>query len=123
MARVVHFEIQASDPEVLVSFYSTVFGWKISKWEGPLEYWVVGTGEGAGIDGGILRRRSDAPYLDAPVNGYVCTIGVASLDETQGAILDAGGTIAIERTEIPRIGLLAYFKDPDGNIFGVLQPR
>jgi uncharacterized protein len=122
MPRVVHFEIHASDPEVLVSFYSTVFGWKISKWEGPVEYWVVGTGEGPGIDGGILRRQGAAAYSGAPVNAYVCTIGVASLDQSQAAILNTGGSIAVERNEIPGIGLLAYFKDPDGNIFGVLQP-
>jgi uncharacterized protein len=122
MARVVHFEIHASDPEVLVSFYSTVFGWKISKWEGPVEYWIVGTGEGPGIDGGILRRQGAAAYPGAPVNAYVCTVSVASLDQTQAAILDTGGTIAVERDEIPGIGLFAYFNDPDGNMFGVLQP-
>ena len=122
MSRVVHFEIHAGDPEVASSFYSTVFGWKISKWDGPVEYWLVSTGEGPGIDGGIVPRRGGVPLVDAAVNAYVCTIGVASLDVTQAAILRTGGTVAVDRQEIPGVGLLAYFKDPDHNIFGVLQP-
>jgi predicted enzyme related to lactoylglutathione lyase len=122
MPRVVHFEIHAGDPEVASSFYSSVFGWKISKWDGPVEYWLVSTGEGPGIDGGIVPRRGGTPLGDAAVNAYVCTIGVASLDETQAAILRTGGTVAIDRQEIQGVGLLAYFKDPDGNSFGVLQP-
>ncbi|MGB8909543.1 MAG: VOC family protein [Candidatus Cybelea sp.] len=123
MPRVVHFEIHAGDPEVASSFYSSVFGWKISKWDGPTEYWLVSTGEGRGIDGGILLRRGGPPLDNAAVNAYVCTIGVDSLDETQAAILRYGGAVAVDRQEIPGIGVLAYFKDPDGNLFGVLQPN
>ena len=122
MARVVHFEIHAADPQAAVKFYSTIFGWKISKWEGPWEYWLVATGDGPGIDGGILRRMGAAPEPDAAVNGYVCTIGVVSLDETHAAILKNGGTVTLEKQEIPGVGVLAYFKDPEGNIFGALQP-
>ncbi|MGA9946352.1 MAG: VOC family protein [Candidatus Cybelea sp.] len=122
MPRVVHFEIHAGDPEVASSFYSSVFGWKISKWDGPTEYWLVSTGEGRGIDGGIAPRRGGTPLDNAAVNAYVCTIGVESFDDTQAAILRYGGTVAVDRQEIPSVGLLAYFKDPDGNIFGVLQP-
>jgi predicted enzyme related to lactoylglutathione lyase len=104
------------------SFYTSVFDWKITKWDGPVEYWLVSTGEGRGIDGGIVPRRGGGPLEGAAVNAYVCTIGVESLDEVQSAIFTNGGTVAVERQEIPGIGLLAYFKDPDGNIFGVLQP-
>jgi predicted enzyme related to lactoylglutathione lyase len=122
VARVVHFEIHAADPDAAAKFYSSVFGWKISKWEGSWEYWLVATGDGPGIDGGILRRAGAASKADAAVNAYVCTITVASLDDTHAAILNNGGTVALEKYEIPGIGLVAYFKDPDGNIFGVLQP-
>ncbi|HXO16997.1 MAG TPA: VOC family protein [Candidatus Dormibacteraeota bacterium] len=122
MARVVHFEIHAADPEAAAQFYSTVFGWKVTKWEGPIDYWLVSTGEGRGIDGGIVRRMGESAQPGAAVNAYVCTIGVDSLDETQSAIVANGGAIAVEKHEIPGVGLLAYFKDPDGNIFGMMQP-
>src|ERR1700729_1535600 len=122
MARVVHFEIHAADPEAAAQFYSTVFGWKVTKWEGPIDYWLVSTGEGRGIDGGIVRRMGESAQPGAAVNAYVCMIGVDSLDETQSAIVANGGAIAVEKHEIPGVGLLAYFKDPDGNIFGMMQP-
>jgi predicted enzyme related to lactoylglutathione lyase len=122
MPRVVHFEIHSADPDAPATFYSRVFGWKIVKWDGPVEYWVVQTGEGPGIDGGILRRQGDAPATGAAVNAYVCTISVESLDETLTSIIANGGDVAVAKHEIPGIGMLAYFKDPDGNIFGVLQP-
>jgi uncharacterized protein len=123
MARVNHFEIHSADPQVAAKFYTDVFGWKISKWDGPVDYWLVSTGEGPGIDGGIVRRQGPAPAGDAAVNGYVCTIVVESLDQTLDAIVGKGGTIAFDKHEIPSIGLLAYFKDLDGNIFGALQPQ
>jgi hypothetical protein len=123
MARVNHFEIHSADPQAAAKFYTDVFGWKISKWDGPMDYWLVSTGEGPGIDGGIVRRQGAAPDSNAAVNGYVCTIVVESLDQALTAIVGKGGTIAIDKQEIPGIGLLAYFKDLDGNIFGALQPQ
>ncbi len=88
-----------------------------------MDYWLVSTGEGPGIDGGIVPRRGAAPDSGAAVNGYVCTITVESLDQTLDAIVGKGGTIAFAKHEIPGVGLLAYFKDLDGNIFGALQPQ
>lgn len=37
MSRVIHFEIPADDPERSISFYEKVFGWRIEKWDGPIE--------------------------------------------------------------------------------------
>jgi len=38
MPRVVHFEIQADDPEKAIAFYRELLGWQFSKWDGPREY-------------------------------------------------------------------------------------
>ena len=56
MSRTVHFEIQASKPQALIDFYSTLFGWKFKQW-GENEYWLIDTGtRKPGIDGGLLPR-------------------------------------------------------------------
>jgi uncharacterized protein len=120
--RVNHFEIHATDPAITAGFYSAVFGWKISKWAGPVDYWLVSTGEGPGIDGGIVPRQGAAPVLGAAVNAFVCTTTVDSLEKTSAAVLENDGELVVPQREIPGVGLLAYFKDPDGNLFGVLQP-
>jgi predicted enzyme related to lactoylglutathione lyase len=121
MPRVVHFEIHADDPQRAVTFYQDIFGWQINKWEGPEDYWLVTTGPDnePGINGAILRRRG-------PVNGdaviaYVCTIDVPSVDDVTAKITALGGTIALPKMAVPQVGWLAYGKDTEGNIFGVLQ--
>ncbi|MFY9638587.1 MAG: VOC family protein, partial [Methanobacterium sp.] len=50
------FEIPADDPGRAAKFYENVFGWKVEKWEGPFDYWLVTTGEAEepGIDGAIM---------------------------------------------------------------------
>ncbi len=56
MPKVVHFEIPADNPQRAVKFYQKVFNWKIEKWQGPMDYWFVTTGEDKelGINGAII---------------------------------------------------------------------
>lgn len=124
MKRVVHFEIQAEDPHRAVKFYADVFGWEIKQW-GDNPYWMVVTGkeqgEWGGINGGILARRGPPPEEGAGVNGYVCTIDVSSIDETTQAIGIAGGKIVVPKNHMQGVGWIAYCKDTEGNIFGLIQ--
>jgi predicted enzyme related to lactoylglutathione lyase len=122
MPRVVHFEIHAEDPERACQFYRSLFGWEITKWDGPAEYWVVRTGpaEQRGIDGGLLRRHG---AIDGTaVIAYVCTVDVASLDDSLQRLANLGGTVALPKKPVPGIGWLAYARDTEGNIFGMMQP-
>jgi predicted enzyme related to lactoylglutathione lyase len=123
MARVVHFEIHAENPERAVKFYAAVFGWKFEKWGGPMEYWTICTGDPAarGIDGGLVRRRGPSPVEGQCVNSFVCTIDVTSVDATESAVKVNGGTVALPKMAVPTIGWLTYFKDTEGNIFGAMQ--
>lgn len=130
MNRVIHFEIHAADPDRAAKFYRDVFGWDINEWvvpgvEMPKEnrYWLVTTGskEDPGINGGILFRRGAAPAEGQAVNAYVCTIGVPSVDEYVAKAVAAGATIALPKMPIKSVGWLAYCKDPEGNIFGMMQ--
>jgi predicted enzyme related to lactoylglutathione lyase len=122
MRRVVHFEIHASDAQRAMEFYRNVFDWTITKWDGPIEYYLVSTGEGDGIDGAIVPRRGDSPATGAPVNAYVCTITVESLDGAIAKVEQARGAVVVPKNEIPGIGWLCYATDAEGNIFGMLQP-
>lgn len=125
MSRPIHFEIHADNPERAAKFYEQLFGWSITKWSGPIEYWIVVTGpeSAPGINGGMVRRNGAAPAEMAAVNGYVCTIGVANVDDLVSRIPAAGGQIAVPKMPVPGIGWLAYGKDTEGNIFGILQPE
>src|SRR5262245_34934162 len=123
MPRVVHFEIHAEDPERAVRFYTAVFGWEMTRWGGPHEYWLVKTGPDGhpGINGGLVRRHGPGPLDGQAVNAYACTIDVPSADEYAGKITAQGGTIVIPKMAIPGVGWLVYAKDTEGNIFGIIQ--
>jgi len=55
------------------------------------------------------------------VIAYICTIDVPSVDEVTAKITSHGGTTALPKMAVPQDGWLAYGKDSEGNIFGVLQ--
>jgi len=123
MSRLVHFEIHATDPERLVAYYTALFGWTMQKWAGPMDYWLISTGpaEKPGINGGLLRRHGEAPSANGPVSSFVSTIDVASAKASLEKAVELGGTLAVPVMPVPGIGWLCYAKDPDGNIFGMMQ--
>lgn len=116
MPRVTHFEIPADDPIRAVAFYEQVFGWEITKWEGPMEYWLISTGpeDEPGIDGGLAKRAT-------PETGTENTIGVDSVDDFVAKIESNGGKILRPKSAVPGVGWLAYCQDTEGNTFGIMQ--
>jgi predicted enzyme related to lactoylglutathione lyase len=123
MGRPVHFEIHATDPQQSRDFYEQVFGWAFQQW-GDQPYWMVFTGEEdqPGINGGMVPRQGGAPASEAAVNAFVVTVDVEDLDRTMEAALKLGGEVRLPRMPVPGVGWLAYLADPDGNLFGVMQP-
>jgi uncharacterized protein len=115
MPRPIYFEIPAEDPARSIAFYEKVFGWKFSKWETiPHPYWTISTGDGPGIDGGLmLRHHPDQPCVN--------TISVTDIDAAIATLDAAGAQCALPKMAVPTVGWLAYYKDPDGHIFGVMQ--
>lgn len=124
MPRPIHFEIHADDPERAVSFYDAVFGWRIAKWDGPVDYWLVTTGEEdePGINGAILRRMGGTPGDSDSVNAFVNTIQVESIERAEREIPAAGGEQVVPRQDLPGVGKVSYFRDTEGNVFGTLEP-
>lgn len=121
MTRAVHFEIQASNPQALIDFYGGLFGWSFNKWEGG-DYWMIHTGpdDKPGINGGLLPRRGPVPENMAAVNAFVITVDVEDIDAAIGKA-QSGGVVVVPKMAVPGIGWLAYVKDPDGNIFGMME--
>ena len=119
MPRVNHFEIYTANPEAVQPFYEDVFGWTFQKFEGgPIEYWLITTGpdDEPGINGGLTRPRT------GQMPGTLNTVAVGSLDATIKKIEERGGKICVPKMAISRVGWLAYAEDPDGNVFGIIQP-
>src|SRR5688572_18320083 len=109
MNRVIHFEIHAQDLVRASNFYTTVFGWQFAAWPGNADYMTIKTGEGVGIDGGMIKRKGE---IDGEaVIAYVCTIQVMDVGKTLENVTANGGAIAVGRQEVMGVGYLAYCKD------------
>ncbi len=116
MPRVIHFEISADDPKRAKKFYEKVFGWKIDKWEGPVDYWLINTGDRseAGIDGAIKKREK-------PHESTTNTISIPSIDEFMKKVEENGGKVLMPKQSIPGVGTHTYCQDTEGNIFGIIE--
>jgi len=127
---VVHFEIHASEPQRLIDFYSALLGWRFEQYAGA-PYWTIDTGSGSiredapgmGINGGLAQREGPPPAAGAPINGTTVVIGVRDTDEVVARALELGASEAVPVSEMEDIGRLAYLRDPDGNVFGVISDR
>ena len=116
MPRVIHFEFPVDDPDRAVDFYKNVFGWEINKWDGPEDYWMITSGseEEPGIDGALMRRQN-------PGQGPINTVGVPSVDDFVSKITENGGEVVMPKMAIPTIGYIAYCRDTEGNVFGIME--
>ncbi|MBN2230895.1 MAG: VOC family protein [Candidatus Thorarchaeota archaeon] len=117
MNRVSYFEMPVDDMERATEFYENVFGWKVTKQEragGP--YYSVNTGskEEPGINGSFFQKTEGWTTISNVIN-------VKDIDWAIAKIQELGGQIVFAKCVINGVGYLAYFKDPDGNVFGMMQ--
>jgi predicted enzyme related to lactoylglutathione lyase len=117
MAKIVHFDVPTDDIERARKFYIELFGWKIEKPPGPMEYYFIETADEKGekgIAGGMGKRG-------APEQRITNYIGVPSVDEYMEKVKSLGGKVLQEKMAVPGWGYLAVCMDTEGNTFGLWQ--
>ena len=126
MGRLIHFEIHVDNMERAKKFYVEVFGWTFQDWSeyAGMPYFgaVTGNEDEMGINGALMQRKSAPPEANQPLNGYACTMGVENYDVTEAKIVENGGKVAMPKYALPGMAWQGYFKDTEGNIFGIHQP-
>src|SRR6185369_4390749 len=91
--RPLHFEVQAHDAERAKNFYEKALGWNIEKSNMPnvgMDYWMIKTGDGPGINGGLYERKSNPMRK---LMSFDCTILVEDIDKVIADIKANGGKI------------------------------
>jgi predicted enzyme related to lactoylglutathione lyase len=114
---VVHWELMSKDPAGVSAFYAKLFGWKVTH-HPESNYRIVETGaKGAmpGINGGIVKPDREGPW---PGN-MLFYILVDDLGAYREKIVAAGGRIHVEEQEVPGMGWLSLFTDPEGRMNGL----
>jgi predicted enzyme related to lactoylglutathione lyase len=133
MASVIsHFEVYVDDLERAKKFYSDVFGWAYQDMGPELNDYVVVYPSGevtdgpatSGINGGMMKRPGPAPSSDtAAPNAYVCMVTIDDIDAAMERAVAAGARIDMPVMDVPTVGRMAYIRDTEMNLVGVLQPE
>lgn len=108
---VVHWEIGARDPERLRAFYGQMFNWTIG--DGPIMDIPAGIGGPEPGPGGHIRA-TDRP-------GVTLYVQVRDLTASLARTVELGGTVLVERLQIPDGATLAVIEDPERNQVVLVQ--
>ncbi len=108
---VVHFEIEALDPDTLIPFYKEMFNWDPS--EGFIRNFPAGLGGPEPGPAGHFRQSHRS--------GVTLYIQVRSLEESLERCVELGGTTTLERFQIPGGPAIAGITDPEGNPITLVQ--
>ncbi len=117
MPTITHFMIPADEMERAKKFYTELFGWKIEKHPGPMEYYGITTANEKGeecLGGGMARREN-------PQETIVNYVDVPSIDEFIAKVEKLGGKIVLPKTVVPEIGYTAVCLDTENNTFGLWE--
>ena len=108
---VVHWEIEARDPERQRAFYADLFNWEIGT--GPIMQVVPGVGGPEPGPAGHIRGSERSG-----VNLYV---QVRDLQASLGRAAELGATVVSEPFDVPGGPTIAAIADPEGNPVVLVQ--
>jgi uncharacterized protein len=119
---VVHFEVVGKDGDELQAYYTELFGWNIVS-DNPMNYGMVDGNDNKTISGdtGIGGGVGQGPDgYDGHVTFYVA---VPDVEEALQKAESLGGTRVMGPEEIMGMVVLGQFKDPEGNLVGVVKDQ
>lgn len=108
---VVHWEIEAIDPDKMRAFYTDLFNWEIG--DGPIMTIAAGLGGPEPGPGGHIRQSQRS--------GVSLYVQVRDLAEALGRAAELGGSVVTEPFDVPNGPTLAAITDPEGNSLVLVQ--
>ena len=117
MNRFVWNELMTGDVEAAKRFYGDLLGWKYERFpmaEGE-DYWIIKGGEQG--RGGIMKAPSGAPTT------WVSYIAVDNVDKVVADAQKKGASVMRPPFDVPKVGRLAFLKDPTGAMIAWITPK
>jgi len=129
MDSVVHFEMPAEDKGRVAKFYTDAFGWDMQQMgkdmndylmavTAPVDPVTKRNATPGTINGGFFDKQDKDGYREPHL-----VINVENLDESIKKVTAAGGELFGEPMDIPGTGRYVSFRDTEGNLVGMLQPK
>ena len=109
-------ELLTSDVGAAGKFYSALFGWKETPFDGPMPYTIFRMGE-KGVGGMMPQQQPGTPPI------WLSYITVANCDASAAQAEKLGAKLCMPPKDIPTIGRIAVLTDPLGTPFGIHQPE
>lgn len=110
-------ELAAHDPVKTVAFYT-----KLGFTEEKMEMGEMGTYHVLNSGGKARAGMMKTPMPDAP-QAWMPYVQVKNVDETVAKAQKLGATVHMPPSDVPSVGRLAIFTDPQGGWLGVLAPE
>jgi len=108
-----YIEFPMVEPEAIIMFYETVFGWTFQRWGEDYISFI-----GAEVEGGFNRQAD----VNSERSGALVILYSKDLEKKKDQILAAGGTIAEDIYPFPG-GRRFHFKDPSGNELAIWSEK
>jgi predicted enzyme related to lactoylglutathione lyase len=108
---VVHWAIEARDPDAQAAFYAALFGWSVGT--GPIRNIPSGYGGPEPGPAGHIQR-SDRSRISLYVQ-------VRHLDDALASVSELGGTVVSGPFDVPGGPTIAAVEDPEGNPLVLVQ--
>ncbi len=108
---VVHWELEARDPDRQRAFYAELFNWDIG--DGPIMQIAPGVGGPEPGPGGHIRASGRS--------GVTLYVQVRDLRASMARAEELGGTVSTEPFDVPGGPTLAGISDPEGNPVVLVQ--
>ena len=110
-------ELTTGDPAAAADFYSRLFGWTIRETGPEMGGYRVAS---IGSDG-IAGIMAAPPQAQGGPPAWGVYVTVNNVDETLATARRLGATICMEPMDVPGVGRMAMFSDPQGATLSVIQ--
>lgn len=112
------FELGTNDQDGAAAFYGKVLGWEVGDSQMPdFDYRLAKAG-GAMVAG--MMPLDDQPPGTPP--NWLIYFAADSADDAARVVAEQGGRVLKGPADIPGTGRFAVLADPQGAVFGILQP-
>jgi predicted enzyme related to lactoylglutathione lyase len=112
-------ELSTRDVTACRDFYTKLFNWSVHQYEGgPMQYWMFNANDKD--RGGMMKMSAEVPAQVPP--SWTIYFNVADCDGSVNRAQKMGGKLVVPAMDVPGTGRFALVSDPQGSVFGVLQP-
>ncbi|WP_372841206.1 VOC family protein [Phaeovulum sp.] len=110
------YELTSYNPDAAQAFYAAVLGWKVTNagMEGA-DYRLAAAGDDMVAGIWVPEAQGMPPF-------WMVYFTTGNCDTAIEAVTKAGGKVHMEPNDVPGTGRFAVVQDPQGAVFGLLQP-